>query len=283
MHNNVHVFNHAFDPINVMLLSDIHWDNPKCDRVLLKNHLDMALDKGMRILINGDTICGMTGKNDRRGSKAQIRKEFLRDDHWNSICEGAIEFFKPYAHLIDVIGYGNHEISLRENLEIDVLKFIVNGLNQIDGANIQLGGYGGWCVYSFKRQNGQGRCSFRIKYYHGTGGGGASTRGVPQFMAMKSMVEGADLIWMGHIHESTEVIYSVERISSMHNIYLKDVTMVRTSTYKEEYNEGKGGWHVQTGKPPKSLGGRILTMKPERHIFDNKEELRVVCKTQKII
>ena len=284
MSTNVHVFPYFdFEPLDVLLLSDIHFDNPKCNRELLKSHLDMALENNMPILVNGDTICGMTWRQDLRGSKGQVRKEYLRDDHWNSICESVIDFFSPYAHLILMIGMGNHEQKLIDVLEIDLLKFVVDGLNRNENANVQLGGYGGWCVFRFQRQNGQGRVNFRIKYYHGSGGGGSSTRGVPQFMSMKSMIEGADLIWMGHIHESYEVVYSVERISPQNKIYLKDVTMVRTSTYKEEYNNGKSGWHVQTGKPPKTLGGRILTLKPERFKVNGSEEIRVLCKTQKII
>ena len=31
-----------------------------------------------------------------------------------------------------------------------------------------------------------------------------------------------------------------------------------TGTYKEEYEEGAYGWHVERGAPPKPLGGRIL-------------------------
>ena len=284
MSTNVHVFtNNPFEEIKILLLSDIHWDNPKCNRELLKKHLNIALEQKMRILINGDTICGMTGKNDRRGTKETLRKEFARNDHWNSICEGAIEFFKPYAHLIEVIGYGNHETAITRHLEIDVLKFIVAGLNTQENVNVQLGGYGGWVIYGFQRDNGHGRACYRIKYYHGTGGGGPVSRGSIQFNRMKAMIENADMIWSGHVHEDMEMTYTVERISANHKVYLKNVTMVRTSTYKEEYNEGIAGWHVERGAPPKYLGGRILTLKPERHFNHGKEEVRVVAQTQKII
>ena len=47
--------------------------------------------------------------------------------------------------------------------------------------------------------------------------------------------------------------------------------MVRTATYKEEYNNGLGGWHVERGATPKPLGGRWLDMSPQR-IFKNKSE-----------
>ena len=39
------------------LMSDIHWDNPHCDRKLLKNHLDKCLNENILIGLNGDTFC----------------------------------------------------------------------------------------------------------------------------------------------------------------------------------------------------------------------------------
>ena len=54
-----------------LLLSDIHWDNPKCNRKLLKRHLDEAKEGGHPILINGDLLDLMGGKKDRRAIKRQ--------------------------------------------------------------------------------------------------------------------------------------------------------------------------------------------------------------------
>jgi len=38
MKNNVHLFVVPFEQRKVLLLSDLHWDNPKCDRTLLKRN-----------------------------------------------------------------------------------------------------------------------------------------------------------------------------------------------------------------------------------------------------
>ncbi len=40
-----------------LLLSDLHWDNPKCDRALLTNHLEEARRRGAKVLVNGDFFC----------------------------------------------------------------------------------------------------------------------------------------------------------------------------------------------------------------------------------
>lgn len=55
-----------------LLISDIHFDNPHCDRALLKRHLDKALDIGATIMIFGDLFCAMQGKYDPRGSKGRM-------------------------------------------------------------------------------------------------------------------------------------------------------------------------------------------------------------------
>ena len=55
------------------ILSDLHWDNPKCDREKLKAHLDYCKANKIPILINGDLFCLMQGKGDRRGNKSDIR------------------------------------------------------------------------------------------------------------------------------------------------------------------------------------------------------------------
>jgi UDP-2,3-diacylglucosamine pyrophosphatase LpxH len=44
-----------------LMISDVHFDNPKCDRVLLKKHLDQALKRNAKVLINGDFFCIMQG------------------------------------------------------------------------------------------------------------------------------------------------------------------------------------------------------------------------------
>jgi predicted phosphodiesterase len=43
--------------------------------------------------------------------------------------------------------------------------------------------------------------SYKIHYFHGSGGGGPVTRGVIQNQRKMADIEGADCIWMGHVHE----------------------------------------------------------------------------------
>jgi UDP-2,3-diacylglucosamine pyrophosphatase LpxH len=283
MKNNVHVLRNNFSPKKVLLISDAHWDNPKCDRGLLKRHLDQAKEIGADILLNGDTFCLMQGAYDPRKSKSDIRPEHNKNNYLDAVVADAVDWFSPYAHLIKVVGYGNHETAILKRQETDVIERFVFGLNSKNNTQVEIGGYGGWIVYSFKRDSGQSSCAFKIKYYHGSGGGGPVTKGVIQYNRMSTMIEGADMIWMGHVHEDHELTYTVERINESNKVHLRDILMVRTATYKEEYNNGKGGWHVERGGTPKHLGGRWLELHPKRNQKDGKEEIKVTAFTYKTL
>ena len=247
----------------ILLISDLHWDNPHCDRQLLKRHLDEAVAGGHDILINGDLYCAMQGKYDGRRSKADIRPEHNNAKYLDSLVETAAEWFAPYAQNIKVIGYGNHETSILKHCETDLIERLVTLLNANTKSSIEIGGYGGWVIYRFRRTD-RSSTPFKIKYFHGSGGGGVVTKGSIQFNRMMTMIEGADAIWMGHVHESMEMTYTMERLTQKDTIVLRDILMIRTPAYKEEYQDGSNGWHIERGAPPKPLGGRWLELKPYR-------------------
>ena len=92
-----------------LLLSDVHWDNPHCNRDLLKRHLDEAMTRNAGILIFGDLFCAMQGKYDPRGSKAGIRPEHNVANYLDKIVDDAIDYFKFYAQNIMYVSPGNHE------------------------------------------------------------------------------------------------------------------------------------------------------------------------------
>lgn len=242
--------------VNILMLSDLHWDNPKCDRELLKEHLDFALENNYRVHINGDFFCLMQGKYDRRKSKESIRPEHNVNNYFDAIVNTAVEWFKPYAHLIDVIGYGNHETSIIKNQETDVLQRFVDLLNATSETDhtVYTGGYGGWYIIVIDSK------PYKIRYFHGSGGGGIVTKGAINLTRAKEMYEGFDCFTMGHIHENAERTDTVSTLTKNYNPINKDLLLLLTGTYKEEYNDGYMGWHVERGAPPKPVGGRLLTL-----------------------
>ena len=276
--NNVLKLEKNWEETKVLLISDLHWDNPKCDRELLKKHLDQAVKGNHDILINGDLFCLMQGAYDPRKSKSDIRPEHNSANYFDAIINTAVDWFTPYAHLIKLVGYGNHETAILKRQETDIIERFVTLLNYKTGSAIQVGGYGGWIRYQFT--DGSSTQSFKIKYMHGFGGGGAVTRGTIQHNRMSVNVEGADAIWMGHVHEDYEMTYTVEELTNKDTVMLRDILMIRTSAYKEEYGDGSKGWHIERGASPKPIGGRWLIMKPFR---DEKTNRKVNAYTHKTL
>ena len=276
--NNVLRVDKNWEETKVLLISDLHWDNPKCDRDLLKKHLDQAVKGNNDILINGDLFCLMQGAYDPRKSKSDIRPEHNHANYFDAIINTAVDWFAPYAHLIKLVGYGNHETAILKRQETDIIERFVTLLNYKTGSAIQVGGYGGWIRYQFN--DGSNTQSFKIKYMHGFGGGGAVTRGTIQHNRMSVNVEGADAIWMGHVHEDYEMTYTVEELTNKDTVMLRDILMIRTSAYKEEYGDGSKGWHIERGASPKPIGGRWLIMKPFR---DDKTNRKINAYTHKTL
>ena len=264
---NIHEIQMDGKQVKIAMLSDIHWDNPKCDWKLLKRDLDYCKENNIPIMINGDFFCLMQGRGDRRGNKSDIRPEHNNAKYLDSIVETAVEWWSPYAHLLTVIGYGNHETAIIKYQETDILQRFVDLLNYKNGTNVYAGGYGGWIVI---RQTFDTNVvsTFRIKYFHGSGGGGVVTKGALNLTRALEMYEDFDVFTMGHIHENAarndvrDTITSHAKTGYRHNH--KQIHMMLTGTYKEEYGDGSKGWHVERGAPVKPTGGRILVFESER-------------------
>lgn len=263
---NVHELSLEGLEVRIAMLSDLHWDNPHCDRDLLKRHLDYCLDNQIPVIINGDLFCIMQGRGDNRRNKSDIRPEHNNAMYLDSIVNTAVEWFMPYAHIIKLVGYGNHETAIIKWQETDILQRFVDNINFRAGSNMQLGGYGGWVVVkqSTSKSN-TTSFSTKIKYFHGSGGGGVVTKGAINLTRALELYENFDVFSMGHIHENScrnDVRDTLETHSaSGYALKQKQIHLMLTGTYKEEYGDGSKGWHVERGAPIKPLGGRILTIK----------------------
>jgi hypothetical protein len=254
-----------------LLVSDLHWDNPHCDRGLLKNHLDEAVKRNAAIILNGDTYCCMGGKYDRRADKSLIRPEHNTDRYFDAIVDTSVEWFAPYAKNILLIGYGNHETAIIKHGETDLLQRFASTLNYATGSAVQVGGYGGTIDIRVLHDTIRG-VNFVVHYFHGHSGGGVVSRGVIHDQRLLAGTEGYDLTWMGHVHElyyHQNMIHRYDR--STKTLIQKPIHQLRTATYKEEWDGGYMGFHTERGRGPKPLGGYWLKLETSRNSSkDNK-------------
>jgi hypothetical protein len=87
---------------------------------------------------------------------------------------------------------------------------------------------------------------------------------------MSEMIDGADMHWIGHVHESKETIRVKEYLTQKGEVKQRQVLSVITPPYKEEYGDGSFGWHVQRGAPPKPIGCRILELDYHKQTMETK-------------
>ena len=269
----------------VAMLSDLHWDNPKCDQELLKKHLDYCKENSIPVMVNGDMFCLMQGRGDNRRNKSDIRPEHNNARYLDSIVETAVEWFAPYADILTVIGYGNHETAIIKWQETDILQRFVDLLNLKCHSNVQTGGYGGWLIVKLIKHN--KAFPFKIKYFHGSGGGGVVTKGALNLTRALEMYEGFDVFTMGHIHENScrnDVRDSlIHQAKNGYKVDHKYIHSMITGTYKEEYQEGAYGWHVERGAPVKPLGGRILDLSIERKRTKDQDLITKIVDSRRFI
>jgi hypothetical protein len=262
--SNIHVVDLVGEHVQIGMFSDLHWDNPKTRLDILKRDLDYCKKNNIKMFFNGDSFCLMQGRGDKRGNKSDIRPEHNNAFYFDSIIDTAVDFFLPYAEHIIGCGQGNHETGIIKHQETDVLGRFIKLLNAKANTNIQVGGYGGWIVVRQSTGKGNQKKTWRIKYFHGSGGGGIVTKGAINLTRAMETYEDFDVFTMGHIHENWG--WNVVRETLRHNskvgygIEHRNIHMMITGTYKEEYGNGSKGWHVERGAPPKPIGGRILQL-----------------------
>lgn len=258
---NVHVLRTNLNPKEEfwsLWLSDVHWDNPKCDRALLKQHLDEALEYEAPIFVIGDLFCAMQGRSDRRHSKSDLRPEHCGINYFDRLVDTATEYFQPYGENLCLLGYGNHETSVKMRLETDILDSLARRLRGV-GAITRTGGYGGFVKIQNQQRNTKTRASFRIYYHHGYGGGGRVSKGMNQFQAYLADAR-ADCYVAGHVHHSGHYRHVQSIVTDSNKIEDREVDLIRLGTYKDDWQNARSGWAVEKNLGPRPKGGWWLRM-----------------------
>jgi hypothetical protein len=236
----------------VLWMSDEHWDHPKCDLNLLREHHKEAQARGAAIIKVGDTFCVMQGRGDPRGDKGSIREEHWGGNYLDLVVKTAADWYAPYSKNIAIVGVGNHDSKIYKNYETDIIDRLCHSLRDKGGIT-RKGGYSGWVRMRVSWNNTKHN-SFVAYYHHGFGGGGQVGKGMPDFSKMAEWID-ADAIISGHVHWKTMATILRQRMNDAGNITEDHVHFVRCGTYKNEFEDGYAGWHIEGGRGPRPLGG----------------------------
>ncbi len=258
------------DTWKCLLSFDRHHDNPKSNQALEKAHLDRVKELGTFCLDGGDLFCAMQGKYDRRSNKSDVRPEHQNGEYLDSLVGTAADFFEPYADVMPVFGLGNHETAILKAHETNLTDRLVHSLKERTGAKCYMGGYSTWIKFSFRFVNDAGKKTCRhtktLWMFHGSGGDAPMSFGTLNVKRQGSIIPDADIIATGHSHNEFVVPLPRARLSSSGVPYLDEQLHIKVPTYKEEYQKGVKGWHVERGAPPKPQGATWLVFKAHRPI-----------------
>jgi hypothetical protein len=242
----------------VLQVSDLHWDNKHCDRAALKRDLDEAKAQGVPIIMVGDTFCAMQGKWDKRKDERQLRPEHRGGNYFDKLVDTASEWFAPYVDSIALITYGNHETSIIQHHNTDLLQRLHQKLRD-KGSKAELGAYAGFLKVVAPGEKGSTSVTKVVCWNHGNGGGGEVTRGMIDNNRSRGMAY-ADIYIGGHIHRRNadeNVLLELDRRSM--NIVQKHQWFLRSSTYKKETGideQDLSGYHIERrGIGERPIGG----------------------------
>jgi hypothetical protein len=259
---NLHATSHG-DSWRFLLAADRHHDNPHADWELEKRHLDEMREVGAGWVDGGDLFCCMNGRHDPRRARVDVRPEHaMAPDYLDAVVRDAANFYAPYARHAVVVGRGNHEVSISKNCDTDLTERLCERMSQQSKRKVIAGGYGGWV--HFRAQIRQERYALRLKWFHGSGGAALMSFDTLKVRRMGAVLPDADVVMCGHVHKQWVMPLARERlvIDRQGARVEQDVQWhVRTGTYKNEYEDGYGSWHVQQGRTPEMLGAVWMTIR----------------------
>jgi len=229
----------------IFLISDLHLGASNLDEDLLRKELDDALVRKDRIAINGDVFDLILTRDAKRYNPTAIHKSIQgRDDIVNASIDLAMDILKPVAHLIDMIGVGNHETAYTKNSNTDPVLILIQRLNAyLRGKHqIQPGGYTGILSYEVSEY------IHSIFYWHGSGGGRGLGGILAEFIPKGFFVEGADTLWFGHRHIRAVSQLEKFQIDLKGNVSSRYQWLVRSGGYLSSYDLQKAEEMEQEGR-----------------------------------
>lgn len=266
--DNINVFIwddlHSLDTKHTLHISDIHFDSLKCERELLKKHLEEIKRCDGYVFIYGDWFDVMGCFQDPRSKAKDIDPRYIQKgrEYLNLVVEDSIEFLKPYAKNIAFISEGNHETEIKRRRDVDILSWMINALND-NGGNIVKGHYSGWNEFVFrssadKKNHYNGKsCSLLSHFHHGYGGNAKRSKGMLDAQIASFTYPDCDLIFRGHTHQKFHDPSNIKYLYSKQTkkVRKRNTHYIMTGSYKDATGLGKSGWEVQKGFLPTRMGG----------------------------
>lgn len=263
------------DDVGVALVSDLHIGAPQVDYDAMTADLEAAKDRGYRLSINGDVLDCILPKDMKRFTPDSLHERLQgKKDVLGAQIKWAIEILRPYAHLIDMIGIGNHEAAVEKYHGLDPMKPILAELQKLAKHRIWYGGYGGFIQYTLQPRGKKAPAApFEIYYHHGSGGASPVTGGTIG-LTRKATMAYADILWLGHSHNRVHRhIAFLACPPAGSNTLERQCRCIITGAYMDTYteqtqedyweNDRRSNYAADAGLAPQGKGGARVALKPK--------------------
>jgi len=231
-----------------LFISDVHLDSVHCDRVKLKQHLDLALERNAIVFIFGDLLDLMQGKYDPRSNKADLNPKYNTARYIDEVIKDVVEFLTPYKSVLAFYSPGNHETSVEKRIEYGIVDKICYQLEMSQG---NYSGYIYCRFFSYLEES--TKVPLIIGYHHGYGGGGAVTRDSIQTARKAVYLPDANVVISGHTHDRWIIPITRNRISR-YGESIDQQWHIKTGTYQNALIDFNG-YAIEKGLAPKSGAG----------------------------
>ena len=231
-----------------LFISDVHLDSVHCDRVKLKQHLDLALERNAIVFIFGDLLDLMQGKYDPRSNKADLNPKYNTARYIDEVIKDVVEFLTPYKSVLAFYSPGNHETSVEKRIEYGIVDKICYQLEMSQG---NYSGYIYCRFFSYLEES--TKVPLIIGYHHGYGGGGQVTRDSIQTARKAVYLPDANVVISGHTHDRWIIPITRNRISR-YGESIDQQWHLKTGTYQNapiDFN----GYAIEKGLAPKAGAG----------------------------
>jgi len=231
-----------------LFISDVHLDSVHCDRVKLKQHLDLALERNAIVFIFGDLLDLMQGKYDPRSNKADLNPKYNTARYIDEVIKDVVEFLTPYKSVLAFYSPGNHETSVEKRIEYGIVDKICDKLEMSQG------NYSGYIYCRFFAYLEEStKVPLIIGFHHGYGQGGVVTRDSISTNRKAVYQPDCNILISGHTHDRWVIPISRNRISR-YGESIDQQWHIKTGTYQNapiDFN----GYAIEKGLAPKAGAG----------------------------
>ena len=250
------------EKLTIMLTSDWHYDSASCAIDLLTRHLKVAEEMQAVVLVAGDVLDVMQGREDPRRSIEDLKNLYRMDSYFDAVVADTAKFLSGFDVPAFVLCDGNHEMAVLKHNGVDLLSNVCYQLRYQYHKTAVHGGYYGYMPIYFHYNKGSATKGKLLYWYHGTSSHAVVTKGMIQVNRQGVWLPDPDYVLNGHTHDAYTRPEPIEhfsmktrRSSRGSKLFFRSPGYMMSST-----DTKKTQGYSARKRAPKNLGCYFLTL-----------------------